>query len=62
MRIASIFCTKEYLKLGRIVQKLRSLGKDLKFSKGIANKVTSRINSLQNYCWEWKTEDHCVEG
>ena len=54
MSIASIFCTKEYLKLGRIVQKLRS--------KGIANKVTSRINSLQNYCWEWKTEDHCVEG
>ena len=47
MRVTSIFHAKEYLKLGRIVQKMRSLGKDLKFSKEIPNKVTSRINDLK---------------
>ena len=47
MRVTSIFYAKEYLKLGRIVQKMRSLGKDLKFSKEIENKVTSRINNLK---------------
>ena len=42
------------MKLGRIVQKMRSLGKDLKLSKEIANKVTSRINNLKKNVWNVK--------